>query len=207
MVYNDYGDEIYMHKIGRGYPIVLGHRGASGYAPENTLEAFSMALEMGADGVELDVQMTRDGQLVVIHDEWIDRTSNGKGWIKDYTLEELRQFNFNNHMEGYEFCAVPLLSEVLALFKGTGKMSDTQDVMLIDEPETYKFIEAEIRAISSWDFAFAIRQAYAFSLRSFRTSAFCTTLRNHCWRLAPLGARKPHSSTVSSSSSVIWALL
>ena len=77
-----------MHKIGRGYPIVLGHRGASGYAPENTMESFMLALDLGADGVELDVQMTKDGELVIIHDELIDRTSNGKGWIKDFTYEQ-----------------------------------------------------------------------------------------------------------------------
>ena len=70
--------------------LVWAHRGASGYAPENTLEAFKLAVEMGADGVELDVQLTKDNQIVVIHDEWIDRTSNGKGWVKDMTLEELR---------------------------------------------------------------------------------------------------------------------
>lgn len=111
-----------MHKIGRGYPIVLGHRGASGYAPENTMKSFKLALDMEADGVELDVQMTYDGKLVVIHDELIDRTSNGKGWVKDHTLEELKEFNFNNHMEGYGFCEIPTLDEVLELFRGTGKM-------------------------------------------------------------------------------------
>jgi glycerophosphoryl diester phosphodiesterase len=67
--------------------LVLAHRGASGYAPENTMEAFKKAIEMGADGFELDVQLTKDGEIVVIHDEKIDRTSDGKGWVKDYTLE------------------------------------------------------------------------------------------------------------------------
>ena len=73
---------------------VWAHRGASGYAPENTLDAFRKAVEMGADGIELDVQMTKDGELVVIHDETIDRVSNGKGWVKDYTYEELKKFDF-----------------------------------------------------------------------------------------------------------------
>ena len=57
---------------------IWAHRGASGYAPENTLEAFLMAAQMGADGVELDVQLSKDGEIVVIHDEWIDRVSDGK---------------------------------------------------------------------------------------------------------------------------------
>ena len=73
---------------------------ASGYAPENTLDAFRKAVEMGADGIELDVQMTKDGELVVIHDETINRVSNGKGWVKDYTYEELKKFNFNKNASG-----------------------------------------------------------------------------------------------------------
>ena len=58
---------------------VWAHRGASAYAPENTIPAFRLAMEQGADGIELDVQLSKDGKLVVIHDEWVDRTSNGKG--------------------------------------------------------------------------------------------------------------------------------
>ena len=74
---------------------VWAHRGASAYAPENTLEAFRLAAEMGADGVELDVQLSRDGELVVAHDETIDRVSNGTGYIKDYTLAQLKKLSFN----------------------------------------------------------------------------------------------------------------
>ena len=61
---------------------VWAHRGASGYAPENTLEAFKKAEKMKADGVELDVQLTKDGELVVIHDETVDRVSGEKGFVK-----------------------------------------------------------------------------------------------------------------------------
>ena len=66
---------------------VWAHRGASNYEPENTIEALRKAVEMQADGVELDVQMTKEGQVVVVHDETLDRTSTGKGWVTDYTLE------------------------------------------------------------------------------------------------------------------------
>ena len=99
---------------------VWAHRGASGYAPENTLEAFRMAIEMGADGVELDVQFTKDRQLVVIHDETIDRVSNGHGRVVDYTLDELRQFTFNKTHPAYKDCRIPTLEEVLTLLKPTG---------------------------------------------------------------------------------------
>ena len=66
--------------------LVWAHRGASGIMPENTLPAFAKAVELGADGVELDIQMSADGEIVVIHDEMVDRTSDGKGWVKDFTL-------------------------------------------------------------------------------------------------------------------------
>lgn len=100
-------------------PKIWGHRGSSGYAPENTLEAFKLAVEMKSDGVELDVQMTRDGELVVIHDETIDRVSNGHGWVIDYTLKELKGFNYNRTHRDYEFVAIPTLEEVYSLLKDT----------------------------------------------------------------------------------------
>ena len=79
-------------------PVVLAHQGASGHAPSNTMEAFRLALEQGADILELDVHMTRDGVVVVSHDETIDRMTDGSGLIKEMTLAELRQYDF-----GYGF--------------------------------------------------------------------------------------------------------
>ena len=79
--------------------LIYGHRGASAYAPENTMEAFRMALDMGADGVELDVHLSKDGELVVIHDLLLDRTTNGHGKVCDFTLEELKQLDASNGME------------------------------------------------------------------------------------------------------------
>ena len=91
--------------------LVWGHRGASGYAPENTLAAFEKAVEMGADGIELDVQLTKDGELVVIHDETIDRVSDGSGWVKDYTYAKLIKHNFNRTHPEYEHAQIPTLEE------------------------------------------------------------------------------------------------
>lgn len=99
---------------------IWAHRGASGYAPENTMEAFQMAIEMGADGIELDVQFTKDRQLVVVHDETIDRVSNGHGRVADYTLEELKHFTFNKTHPEYRDCRIPTLEEILTLMKPTG---------------------------------------------------------------------------------------
>ena len=72
---------------------VFAHRGYSGKYPENTMQAFRAAFAAGADGIELDVQLSRDGQLVIIHDETLDRTTTGKGYVKDYTLSELKQLD------------------------------------------------------------------------------------------------------------------
>ncbi|HYF92677.1 MAG TPA: glycerophosphodiester phosphodiesterase [Symbiobacteriaceae bacterium] len=78
--------------------LVLAHQGASAYAPSNTLESFRLGLEQGADILETDVHLTKDGVVVVSHDETIDRMSNGSGYINSMTLNELRQYDF-----GYKF--------------------------------------------------------------------------------------------------------
>lgn len=100
---------------------IIAHRGAGGwdvqYAPENTISAFRLALEMGADAIEMDVQISRDGALVVCHDEMIDRTSDGVGAVNAYTLEELRRFNFCSVHTEYGFVEIPTLEDVLTLIK------------------------------------------------------------------------------------------
>lgn len=98
---------------------IWAHRGASGFAPENTLPSFEVAKELDVDGIELDVQMTKDGELVVIHDEMINRTSDGKGFVKDFTLEELRTFNFAKNKPAFGFVTIPTLREVYELFRNT----------------------------------------------------------------------------------------
>ncbi|HHZ01174.1 MAG TPA: glycerophosphodiester phosphodiesterase [Tissierellia bacterium] len=80
-------------------PLIIAHRGAMGTAPENTAASFRKAMDEGADGIELDVHMTKDGHLVVIHDERVDRTSNGKGFVKDMTLNELKEFDFGSYYD------------------------------------------------------------------------------------------------------------
>ncbi len=99
------------------YTEIFAHRGASQYAPENTMAAFALAQEQKADGIELDVQLSKDGEVVVIHDETIDRVSNGKGAVGDFTLEELRAFSFGNGMEGYGSEGIPTLREVLQMIR------------------------------------------------------------------------------------------
>jgi glycerophosphoryl diester phosphodiesterase len=102
-----------------GKPLVWAHRGASCIAPENTIEAFSLARDMGADGIELDVHLSKDGELVVAHDETVDRCSSGTGRIIDMTLGEIKRLDFSNHKAGYGGVKAPALAEVFELIKPT----------------------------------------------------------------------------------------
>lgn len=76
-----------------GKVLVIAHRGASAYEPENTLRSVEKALELGADMVEVDVRASRDRHIVVMHDPVVDRTTNGKGYVKDMTLKELKKLD------------------------------------------------------------------------------------------------------------------
>jgi len=98
-------------------PVIFAHRGASAHAPENTLAAFELALSQGADGIELDVKLSADGSVVVIHDATVDRTTSGRGKIKDLSLADLRSLDAGSFFSN-KFSAekIPLLEEVFDLF-------------------------------------------------------------------------------------------
>jgi glycerophosphoryl diester phosphodiesterase len=110
-----------------GTPLIIAHRGASVQAPENTMPAFRRAIELGADGIELDVHMSADGYLAVIHDETLDRTSNGKGLVKDRTLAELKSLDFGSWFSGdFKGEKIPELEEVLQLLSGWDGLLDIE---------------------------------------------------------------------------------
>lgn len=90
--------------------LIVAHRGASAYEPENTIRSFERAYQLGADFVELDVRLSRDGRLVVIHDESVDRTTNGFGLVRDLTLNELKVLDAGKGEK------IPTLTEVLEFF-------------------------------------------------------------------------------------------
>jgi len=98
----------------------LAHRGANTEAPENTMAAFRKAVEVGATGLEFDVQLSKDGAVVVIHDEKLERTTNGSGLVKDYTLEELQRLDagtwFDEEFAGEK---MPTLDQILDEFAST----------------------------------------------------------------------------------------
>lgn len=96
----------------------IAHRGFSGKYPENTMLAFQKAIEAGADGIELDVHFTKDKELVIIHDETIDRTTDGTGEVESFTYEELSKFNAYGRFEGqFDFQKIPTLREYFELVK------------------------------------------------------------------------------------------
>jgi len=106
-------------------PFVIAHRGDSAHRPENTLAAFASALEVGAVIAELDVQLTRDGHVVVIHDPTVDRTTNGVGRVPEMTLAEVRALSAgfpSRFSDAYAGERVPLLAEVLGLLEGRSKV-------------------------------------------------------------------------------------
>ncbi|MGE7691706.1 glycerophosphodiester phosphodiesterase [Lysinibacillus sp. NPDC097214] len=99
---------------------IFAHRGVSAHYPENTMAAFEVASKLPITGIELDVHLTADRELVVIHDETIDRTSNGSGHVKDYTLQELRAYDYGSWFSPkFEDESIPTLGDVLELFAGT----------------------------------------------------------------------------------------
>ncbi|MBD8006193.1 glycerophosphodiester phosphodiesterase family protein [Bacillus norwichensis] len=108
-------------------PIVAAHRGVPSLAPENTMAGYQLAYDLGADQIETDLQLTKDGHLVIMHDTTVDRTTNGKGAVSSLTLEEIRQLDAGIKF-GEEFAGekVPTFQEFLQAFKG-------KDVILLVE--------------------------------------------------------------------------
>jgi len=100
-------------------PVIFAHRGASAYAPENTLAAFELAVQQGADAIELDVKLSADGHAIVMHDDMVDRTTGGQGRVKAMSLAKLRSLEAGSHFaEKFHGEKIPLLEEV---FESVGR--------------------------------------------------------------------------------------
>jgi len=118
----------------------VAHRGASGHAPENTMTAFEKAFEMKADYIEIDVQMTKDGELVAIHDTTVDRTTDGTGQVGDFTLEEMRELDAGSWFsEEYAGEKVPTFEEILDASRGKIGI-----LIELKSPELYPGIEEKV---------------------------------------------------------------
>ena len=100
--------------------LIWAHRGASAYAPENTITAFEKAIHMKADGIELDVHLSRDGELMVCHDEKIDRCSSGTGEVCAMSVSQLKQYDYSFKFRRFRGETIPTLREVLELVAPSG---------------------------------------------------------------------------------------
>jgi glycerophosphoryl diester phosphodiesterase len=147
--------------------IIVAHRGASAYLPENTMPAFERAVEMGADAIELDVHLTADGQLAVIHDETVDRTTDGTGAVAGMTMQQLRALDAGHRFADHDGAlprrgaglTIPTLGEILDwLPDGTG---------LVVEIKTAASADAVVDALHDT----TVRRSGAASVISFDEAA------------------------------------
>jgi glycerophosphoryl diester phosphodiesterase len=104
-------------------PLVIGHRGAAGLAPENTPAAFRQAISVGVDYVELDVRLTKGGGVIAMHDETVDRTTDGRGQVESLTLRELKKLDAGSWFDRSPVERVPTLRQVIRLVRGKAKLN------------------------------------------------------------------------------------
>ncbi|WJE51632.1 glycerophosphodiester phosphodiesterase [Bacillus cereus] len=122
--------------------LVFAHRGAAGTYPENTMISFEAAESFRADGIELDVQFTKDKKIVVIHDETVNRTTNGKGAVRKYVYEDLRKLDASHQFsEKVGFCRIPLLEEVLEWLQSNSLLLNIE---LKNNKISYRGLEEEV---------------------------------------------------------------
>jgi glycerophosphoryl diester phosphodiesterase len=120
--------------------INIAHRGASGHAPENTMAAFQKGFDMKVDYIEFDVHMTKDGELVLMHDLTVDRTTNGHGYVSDLTLDEIKQFDAGSWFhEDFVGEKVPTFEETLDAFRGKVGL-----LIELKSPERYPGMEEKV---------------------------------------------------------------
>ncbi len=195
----------------RSQPLVIAHRGSSAYAPENTLAAFECAVEQEADAIELDVDFTRDGHAIVMHDATIDRTTDGHGHVADLTLEEIRQVDAGS-WKAAEFKGerVPLLEEVFEAvgqrllidveIKGMALLGSGLEAKVAALIDKYKLIDRvllssfnplALRRVKQVNPRLACALIYAPDMPTFLRDAWLAPL------IPGLNARHPHYSQVN----------
>ena len=134
---------------------IIAHRGSKGTHPENTLEAVKEAVRVRSDGIEIDVHLSLDKELIVIHDETIDRTTNGKGSIQNLTLAELKQFDAGSwYSPEYSNCRIPTLQEIFCFLEKVG-YKGLVNIELKTDKFSYPGIEEKVVAFvaeKNWPF-------------------------------------------------------
>ena len=146
-----------MEEEKRTRPLIYAHRGASALAPENTLAAFLLAQRLGADGIELDVMFTADKQLIVIHDDTVDRTTNGHGKVAEMPLAALRELDAGSYFgEAFRGEKLPTLAEVYEALGGKLRINVERHFLSVFmivaiAPDNPRFTSMRpARALDSW---------------------------------------------------------
>ena len=131
--------------------MVIAHRGANKYAPQNTLPAFKRAYELGCDGFETDVHITKDGKIVICHNYTINETSTGKGKVADMTLEELKNYDFGSYYsDKFSGTEIPTLDEFLSFVETTDISVLNIEIKSPKESET-AIVRETIKAVKEHD--------------------------------------------------------
>lgn len=131
--------------------LVIAHRGANKYAPQNTLPAFEKAYELGCDGFETDVHITKDGKIVICHNYTIDETSTGKGKVSEMTLDELKSYDFGSYYsKKYEGTQIPTIDEFLSFVEKTDISVLNIEIKSPREAET-AIVRETIKAVKEHD--------------------------------------------------------
>lgn len=139
--------------------LVAGHRGACHIQPENTMTAFRYAMDAGVDMIETDIRQTKDGQLVLMHDAKVDRTTDGSGFVRDFTFAEFRRLNAAAHVDGFVAECPPTLEELFELVA-------PHPTMLINlELKEYPHVEGEEMAYETADKTIAMVEKYGLGKR------------------------------------------
>ena len=171
---------------------VAAHRGWKTKYPENTLPAFDAAALAGVDQIETDVRVTRDGELVLIHDETLDRTTGGTGLVRDHTLSELKKIDASNGMDGFSGVRIPTLEEFLSLMKE--RNVKTLDIELKEYPENgreetaFKVCDKTVALIDRYGYLDrGVLNTFSLPLHEYIRNAFGDSIRRHVyWPLSAL---------------------
>jgi glycerophosphoryl diester phosphodiesterase len=138
-------------------PFVIGHRGAAGYAPENTMTAFERGISLRADAIELDINPSKDGELMVIHDPTLNRTTSGSGLVCQHTAAEIQALDAGSWFDpSFKACRIPTLREVLSWAKNRTKVVIEIKNGPIFYPDIEKMLVAVLDELSMRDQVMAI---------------------------------------------------
>ena len=132
-------------------PKIIAHRGANRYAPQNTIPAFEKAVELGADGTETDVHSTKDGYIVICHNDTVDEMSNGTGAIGSYMFEDIRKLDFGSKFsKDFAGVTLPTVEEYLECMKKSDKLSVMNIEIKPNKSEREDIVRKTIEAVKDY---------------------------------------------------------